>query len=119
MRIQFKMEGGLAYFPGLSQPVTIDTDRLFEEEARELARLVYAARFFELPGEAGSPQRGGADYRRYTITIEDGGQEHTVQLVDPVTEPHLQALLANVRAKALRAAQMRHHERPADRSKEM
>jgi hypothetical protein len=45
MRIRFKTEGGFAYFPGLSKPVTIDTDELPAEEAKELERLIEAADF--------------------------------------------------------------------------
>jgi len=45
MRIQFKMEGGIAYFPGLSKPITIDSDQLPTQESDELKRLVNATRF--------------------------------------------------------------------------
>ena len=38
MRIQFKMEGGIASFPGLSKPITIDSDQLPQQESDELKR---------------------------------------------------------------------------------
>jgi|GEM_PF-210072 len=100
MRIRFVMEGGIAFFPGLSQPVTIDSRKLPEEEARELERRVQAAHFFDQPRQPGPIPRGAADYRQYTITIEEGKRRHTVQLVDPVEDPNLQALLDFVQAQA-------------------
>ena len=100
MRIRFKTEGGVAYFPGLSEPVTIDGDELPEEEATELKQRVEEARFFDLPAQAGEPPRGAADYRRYTVTVEEGGRSHTVQLTDPVEDPNLQRLVSSLDAKA-------------------
>lgn len=99
MRIQFKLEGGVAHFPGLSQPITIDSDELPEEEADRLERLVNAAHFFDLPSVTSPPLRGAADYRRYTITVEDSQRRHTVQLVDPIQDPDVQALLTYLQAK--------------------
>jgi hypothetical protein len=100
MRIHFKMEGGLAYFPGLSRPVTIDSSELPAAEATELQRLVDAAGFFDRPETSAPPPRGAADYQRYTITIEENGRRHTIELTDPVGDPDLQRLLAYLRGKA-------------------
>ena len=104
MRIELKTEGGIAHFPGLSRPVVIDSAALSAEDDAELRRLVEAARFFERPPTVGTPSCGAADYRRYMISVEDGGRQHTVQLVDPVEDPSLQQLLRflQVKARALR-----------------
>ncbi len=99
MRIQFKMEGGIAYFPGLSKPITIDSDTLLKQESDELKRLVNATHFFALPAVMGSPSPGAADYRQYTITIQDEGKQHTVHLTDLIENPNLQALLTYLRAR--------------------
>jgi UTP-glucose-1-phosphate uridylyltransferase len=106
MRIEFQMEGGLAYFPGLSTPVVIDSNDLTAEDASEMKRLVEAARFFERPTVIGAPRRGAADYRQYTIIVEEEGRQHTIQLADPVEDPALQELLRflQTRARALRRA---------------
>jgi hypothetical protein len=93
MRIQFKMEGGIAFFPGLSKPIVIETDALNNEQASELEQRIQAAHFFELPRTVGTPARGAADYRQYTITIEDRSKRHTVRLTEPIQDPSLQALL--------------------------
>ncbi len=99
MRLQFKMEGGIASFPGRSSPITIDSDQLPKQESDELKRLVNATRFFDLPATMSSLSPGAADYRQYTITIEDEGKQHTVHLTDPIEDPNLQALLTYLRAR--------------------
>ena len=92
MRVRFKMDGGFVYLPARSEPTTIDTDELSEEEAKELERLIEAAGFFELP-ETSSPPRGAADYLRYTISATTPEHSHTVQLTDPIEDPHVRALV--------------------------
>ncbi len=99
MRVQFQTEGGIAHFPGLSKPVTIDDAQLAQQDAAELHRLLGAARFFDLPAatrtraSAATPARGAADYRQYTISVEDGDRRHTIRLADPIEDPDLQALV--------------------------
>ncbi|NMO13396.1 hypothetical protein HPC49_19020 [Pyxidicoccus fallax] len=93
MRIELKREGGVAFFPGLNRPRGLDLASLPPETAEALQRAVREARFFEQPATVGTAARG-ADRIRYTITVEDdGGRRHSVQLLEPVEEPHLRALL--------------------------
>ena len=103
MRIQFKMDStGPAHFPGLARPVTVDTTELPEAEAAEAERLVRAARLPErAPSAAPRAPRapGPVDRRQYTITVEDGGQSHTVQVTEPVDDPDLDGLLRYLRAQ--------------------
>jgi hypothetical protein len=93
MRVTFQTEGGIAHFPGLSQPVTIETDQLPEQEAAELRELMDAARLLDRPAQMGKAARGAADYRQYTITVEAQGRRYTVRLTDPIEDPALQRLL--------------------------
>ena len=92
MRVRFKMDGGFVYLPARSEPTTIDTEELPEEEAKELERLIEAAGFFDLP-ETSAPPRGGADYLRYTISVTTPERSHTVHLTDPIEDPRVQALV--------------------------
>lgn len=103
MRIELKREGGPAYFPGLARPRSVDLERLPAEQAEALREGVRAARFFEQPPVVGATPRGAADTRRFTLTVEEEGRRHSVQLVEPVEEPRLHALLELVKqaAKAL------------------
>jgi hypothetical protein len=99
MRVRFKMDGGFVYLPARSEPTTIDTDDLPAEEAKELERLIEAAGFFELP-ETTSPPRGAADYLGYTISVTTPERTHTAHLTDPIEDPHLQALVEYLEARA-------------------
>ena len=98
MRVRFEMDGGFVYLPARSEPVTIDTDDLPQEEARELERLIDAAGFFELPETSAAPP-GAADYLRYTISVTNHKHSHTVHLTDPIEDPHLEALVEYLEAK--------------------
>ena len=98
MHVQVSIEGGFAYFPGLAKPIHLDTETLPAQDAEELRRLVAAAHFFSLSESIGQqPARGAADYRRYTIMVDDGSAYHTVQVADPVSDPHLEALITFAR----------------------
>jgi hypothetical protein len=98
MRIHYSVSGGLAYFPGLARPRTLDTAALPPEIGADLANAVLASGFFALPHEVGVLPPGAADVRQYTLTIEDNGRAHTVQILDSVQEPTLQDLLQRVEA---------------------
>lgn len=118
MRVEFCVQGGLAYFPGLSKPITIDTDQLPAEEAAALRRLVDEAHVFDPTPTAATPARGAADPQQYTITIEDAGRTRTIQLTDPVPpefRPLLDALRARLRVSLAQArghAAEQHHDTP-------
>ena len=104
MRIQVNMAStGLAYFPGLAKPVTIDSQELPDQEAADVERLVGAARFFARPAVVGATTRGPADARQYTVTIEEGGRSHTVRITDPPKDPELRELLDYLKAKVKEA----------------
>ncbi len=92
MRIDFESGGGLAYFPGLAAKKTIDTSQLPSDQAAELARLVAAVNFFDLPAVI-DPPPGAADYKEYTITVAEAGREHTVSFPEMVDNPGLKALV--------------------------
>jgi hypothetical protein len=97
MRIQLKREGGLAFFPGLSRPRTVELGDLPPEQAEVIERSVRDVRFFEQPPVVGKASQDGADRTRYTLTIEEGGRQHSVQFLEPVEEPRLRALLELVK----------------------
>jgi hypothetical protein len=106
MRIEFSEEGGVAYFPGLAKPVSIDVEAMGGDEAEQLKQTMERARFFDLPPTLGSPAKGAADYRQYTLTIDDGSKKHTVRIKEPIDDPAVDELVQAVRkhVKAARAA---------------
>jgi hypothetical protein len=99
MRVTFSAEGGIAFFPGLSRPVTIDQDQLSEEDAHELVRLVDECSFFDQPAKAAKTPKGAADVQLYTITVDDGEQRHTVKVQEPIADQGLRELVNFLRRK--------------------
>jgi hypothetical protein len=97
MQVQLQIEGGLAFIPGLSKPITIDSKTLSTQETEKLRQLLDAVHFFELPAVVGTPRPGAADHRQYTITVDDGSRHHTVRMTDPIKDSHLQALLTHLK----------------------
>ena len=100
MRIRFKTEGGIAHRPGLSEPVTIETDELPAEQGNELERLMEAADFFELSATS-SPPPGAADYQQYTISVTTPSRSHEARLTDPIENPRVRELVTHLRAKMI------------------
>lgn len=92
MEIVFKMDGGMAVFPGLSRPTVIDTEQLPPHDATTLEQLVNDANFFSLP-TAPATYPKAADVHTYTISVTDGERRHQVKMVDPVRDPACVALI--------------------------
>src|SRR5512138_3005106 len=80
MRVELQTDGGIAYFPGLSKPVVVNSDDLPKAQASQLRQLIDDAHFFELPTAPRARPKGAADMRSYTITVEDGKRRSTVRL---------------------------------------
>jgi hypothetical protein len=95
MRIAFSVDGGIASFPGLRRPVTLDCDALPPQQAARLRALVERARFFSAP----PPDRASPspDARTYTLEIDDGKQCRTLRIAEPVADDDLRALIAELR----------------------
>jgi hypothetical protein len=96
MRVVFRISGGIAALPGLAVPRVIDVDALDPDARATVERLVHEAGFFDLPPRLPAPKRS-ADCQSYEIAIEDGQRQHTVVVSDPVTNPAVQALVAQLR----------------------
>lgn len=91
MRITFKTDGGLAFFPGLAKPFEFDTSQLGKKDAQTLQSLIGKANFFELPSSIGKVPLTAADMQTQTLTVEDGKQSNTVKLASDAS-PEVQAL---------------------------
>lgn len=95
MRVLYRVVGGFAYFPGLSQPRIFTSEQLSDDQVEHLKDLIRAADFFELPPEV-PPERlpaRGADRQQIVITIEDLAREHTVHFSDAEEFPEAEALI--------------------------
>jgi hypothetical protein len=103
MHIIFKISGGIAFFPNLNKPFTIDTDKLPIEKTQDLISLIQETGFFNLPKQIGNIPRRGADMQSYTIEVENEGKVHNVQLFEPVENSKLIELIDYLR-KELKAS---------------
>jgi len=98
MRITLQRSGG---FGGIRPPaVTVDTEKLSPENARELESLVQSSGVRDSSAKAprkkdGPPQ---ADRFSYTLTLGDAsGREQTVILNEAELSPAHQSLLAGIK----------------------
>ena len=89
MRIHFERTGG---FTGMPLSATLDTTMLPAEQKHLLQDSINAANFFDLPPRIAAPPQA-ADYYHYHVTVEDGGNRHTVDVDDIAASPELQTLL--------------------------
>jgi hypothetical protein len=101
LTVTVSIDGGLAPFPGLSKPFTVDAAELSPTDADELAKLVAESGFFELPDSppAGSTGWGGPDARTYTVAVTTGDRVRELTLTDPLPNTALRALVNFVEAR--------------------
>src|ERR1051325_4314530 len=97
MRVSFEVSGGIAFFPGLAAPRTIDVDSLDRNTRDTLIKLIHDAQFFDRPAQSPAVA-GAADHQTYKITVEDGGRQRTIRVSDPITDPPLQRLIEKIKA---------------------
>jgi hypothetical protein len=105
VKIDFRAEGGVAAFPGLAAPLTIQCDALPAPENERMRALVQRAGFFTLP--AHDERAPMPDARAYTIAVDDGGRCKTVTVREPIADPALRALVDALREKAQAARRSR------------
>lgn len=88
------------YVPGLAGPFVADTETLDASDAATLRTLLDQADFFAQPARSGASAPGAADLRTYTITATSGSRRHTVRATDPITDPGLARLVAQVTSRS-------------------
>jgi hypothetical protein len=98
MHIDFRVDGGLAAFPGLARPVRIDCASLPAGEAQRLQDLVRRADFFTVLAPAS--QAPMPDARAYTISVDDGLQCRTLRVAEPIADGAMRSLVAELRQQA-------------------
>ncbi|MGH3873682.1 MAG: protealysin inhibitor emfourin [Pseudonocardiaceae bacterium] len=92
MKVTLATHGGLAAGINLRRPPwVVDADTLDRPGAKELARLVAAAKAAGTPAKA-RPCRA-PDEMSYTITVQDGTHQHVLTASDTTQTPEFSALL--------------------------
>jgi hypothetical protein len=99
LRIDFRIDGGIAAFPGLAKPVSIDCDALPPREHAELRELIARAGLLA-PAKRSERKPALPDARAYTIAIDDGAQCRTVTVHEPIADPALRELIEKLREHA-------------------
>ncbi len=89
MRISLERTGG---FAGISKRVTVDTNNLAPEEAKQLPCLLETADFFNLPATITTPSKE-RDRFQYTLTVEDSDRQHTVTVSEAALPATLRSLI--------------------------
>lgn len=92
MRIHFVRTGG---FAGMRLESNIDSASLPQDEAQALKTELENAHFFALPDQL-TAKVGGADRFQYEITVEDGGNRHSVQAGEAALPDTLQPLVQHL-----------------------
>lgn len=95
LRIALQVDGGLASFPGLRRPVTLDSDNLSPDQAAQLCELIDRSDFFRV---SPSHPPNAPDARTYTVEIEDGPRRRMLRLTEPIADPALRQLVSGIRS---------------------
>lgn len=98
MKIIFQSSGGFVYLPSFKSPTILDTERIAPRLGQELKSLVSASRFFEQPMSLITAGAGAADYRTYSITVQDGLRSHKIHLTEPILDSDLERLVSRLQA---------------------
>lgn len=91
--VTFAVDGGVAFFPGLSAPFHVGTAELGADDAARLRSLVDQADVFGRPDVDGEPAPGAADVRTYTVSVTSGGRTRTLRAVEPIADDALRGLV--------------------------
>jgi hypothetical protein len=97
MRIELRIDGGLAHFPGLAKPLVVDSKQLAEDDKAQAINLCHAA--LDARSHAADPPSAPApaptaDARRYRLKIELDGSTHELATTDPISNPAIAQLIA-------------------------
>jgi hypothetical protein len=96
MRITLATQGGLAQFPGLAKPQTLDLGSLEPGECQRLRRLAEKVAGGHAVARGRAP--GPPDARTHLLTIEGAGAPVHLRLAEPIADADAAELVRAVRA---------------------
>jgi hypothetical protein len=100
VKVYFEQTGGVI---GRTIAMTIDSDSISSQEAKQLEDLIDDTDFFNLPSKLlPSGDEGAADYFSYDITIEKQQLKHKVETTDISMPQSLKPLIRYLRANVQR-----------------
>lgn len=99
MKIEYERTGG---FAGMRFAAKVDTASLSPTDSASLHKLIADSKFFELPSAIPS---AGADGFVYMLAVEEGRQQHRVEVGDSAIPDSLRPLLDHLHRLARRSPQ--------------
>ena len=96
MKVHFERSGG---FAGISTSVSLDTDKMPQDESAQLHQMCNSMNFFNLPSNLDA-KSGAADLFRYKITVESKDGKHTVETTDQSMTPEFENFVNYLSDKA-------------------
>lgn len=96
-RVSYRVEGGLAYFPGLAAERTFETEALPRSQCDALLDLFDTVTAHRPEPPAPEPRRGVADQQSYVIEVRGGSGVRRLVVSEFDRDPAARELVARVR----------------------
>ncbi|MFI7580871.1 protealysin inhibitor emfourin [Kocuria kalidii] len=96
-RVSYRVEGGIAYFPGLAVDRTFETEALPQAQRDALLALFETVRAQRLGPPAPTARRGAADQRSYVIEVRESSGVRRLVVSEFDQDPAAQELVARLR----------------------
>lgn len=95
-RVSYRLEGGIAYFPGLAVERSFETESLPRAQQDALLDLFETVRTHRL-GSTAPTTRRGADQQSYVIEVQEGSGVRRLVVSEFDQDPAAQELVARLR----------------------
>ena len=96
-RVSYRLEGGIAYFPGLAVERSFETESLPRAQQDALLGLFETVRAHRLGSAAPTTRRGTADQQSYVIEVQESSGVRRLVVSEFDQDPEAQELVARLR----------------------
>lgn len=96
-RVSYRVEGGIAYFPGLAVEKTFETEALPRAQRDAFLDLFETVRARRQGPSAPSTRRGAADQQSYVIDVRESSGVRRLVVSEFDQDPAAQELVARLR----------------------
>lgn len=97
VRVSYRREGGIAYFPGLAVERSFETESLPRAQQDALLDLFETVRAHRLEPTAPAARRGTADQQSYVIEVQESSGVRRLVVSEFDQDPAAQELVARLR----------------------
>ena len=96
-RVSYRLEGGIAYFPGLAVQRSFETESLPQAQQDALLDLFETVRAHRRGSAAPTYRRGAADQQSYVIEVQESSGVRRLVVSEFDQDPAAQELVARLR----------------------